>query len=77
MAEAVLDALEQRFLGGAGRRPDADQHHRRRRGDREGLCHLAHEGLIARVIGGNFGLQLPFMRMVRDELIAAYNFPRA
>ena len=42
----------------------------------KGLCHLAHEGLIARVVGGNFGLQVPFMRLVRDELIDAYNFPQ-
>jgi propionate CoA-transferase len=66
-AEAVLDALEQRFLGGAGPH-----------GltlinitgvgavTEKGLCHLAHEGMIARVVGGNFGLQVPFMRLVRD-----------
>jgi propionate CoA-transferase len=76
-AEAVLAALEQRFLGGAGPH-----------GltlinitgvgavTEKGLCHLAHEGMIARVIGGNFGLQVPFMRLVRDELIDAYNFPQ-
>jgi propionate CoA-transferase len=76
-AEAILDALEQRFLGGHGPH-----------GltlinitgvgavTEKGLCHLAHEGLIARVIGGNFGLQVPFMRLVRDELIDAYNFPQ-
>ena len=77
VAEAVLDALEQRFLGGGGPH-----------GltlinitgvgavTEKGLCHLAHEGLIARVVGGNFGLQVPFMRLVRDELIDAYNFPQ-
>src|SRR5258705_26790 len=77
VAEAVLDALEQRFLDGGGPH-----------GltlinitgvgavTEKGLCHLAHEGLIARVVGGNFGLQVPFMRLVRDELIDAYNFPQ-
>lgn len=77
VAEAILDALEQRFLGGGGPH-----------GltlinitgvgavTEKGLCHLAHEGLIARVVGGNFGLQVPFMRLVRDELIDAYNFPQ-
>src|SRR5579863_1750044 len=76
-AEAILGALEQRFLDGRGPH-----------GltlinitgvgavTEKGLCHLAHEGLIARVIGGNFGLQVPFMRLVRDELIEAYNFPQ-
>ena len=76
-AESVLEALEQRFLDGGGPH-----------GltlinitgvgavTEKGLCHLAHEGMIARVIGGNFGLQTPFMRLVRDELIDAYNFPQ-
>ena len=76
-AEAILDALEQRFLGGHGP-------HRLTLINitgigavtEKGLCHLAHDGLIARVIGGNFGLQVPFMRLVRDELIDAYNFPQ-
>lgn len=76
-AEAILDALEQRFLGGQG------PHNLTLINitgvgavTEKGLCHLAHEGLIARVIGGNFGLQVPFMRLVRDELIDAYNFPQ-
>ena len=28
------------------------------------------------MVGGNFGLQAPLMRLVRDELIDAYNFPQ-
>ena len=76
-AETVLVALEQRFLSGAGPHlltlinitgVGAVTE--------KGICHLAHEGMIARVIGGNFGLQVPFMRLVRDELIDAYNFPQ-
>ena len=78
MAEAVLDragaALPRRRRPHG---PDADPHHRRRRGDREGVYAISRiEGLIARVVGGNFGLQVPFMRLVRDELIDAYNFPQ-
>jgi propionate CoA-transferase len=76
-AEAVLDALEQRFLAGAGPR-ELTLINITGVGavTEKGLCHLAHEGMIARVIGGNFGLQVPFMRLVRDELIDAYNFPQ-
>jgi propionate CoA-transferase len=77
VAEAVLDALEQRFLGGAGPHGLTLIHITGVGAVTEkGLCHLAHEGMIARVIGGNFGLQVPFMRLVRDELIDAYNFPQ-
>jgi propionate CoA-transferase len=76
-AEAILDALEQRFLGGDGPHGLTLIHITGVGAVTEkGLCHLAHEGMIARVIGGNFGLQVPFMRLVRDELIDAYNFPQ-
>ncbi len=75
--ETLLDALEQRFL--AARSPQGlTLFHITGVGavtDR-GLCHLAHVGLIARVIGGNFGLQLPFMKLIRGEAIEAYNFPQ-
>jgi propionate CoA-transferase len=76
-AEAILEAIEQRFLGGGGAHGLTLIHITGVGAVTEkGLCHLAHEGMIARVIGGNFGLQVPFMRLVRDELIDAYNFPQ-
>jgi propionate CoA-transferase len=42
----------------------------------KGLCRLAHEGLVDRVFGGNFGMQVPFMKLVRGERIEGYNFPQ-
>ena len=43
----------------------------------KGLYRLAHPGLVARVIGGNFGLQLPFMKqLIVGNEIEAYNFPQ-
>src|SRR5437879_5856625 len=76
--ETLLDALEQRFL--AARSPQGlTLFHITGVGavtDR-GLCHLAHVGLIARVIGGNFGLQLPFMKLIRGEAIGPTIFRRA
>ena len=76
-AEAILTALEERFLNGAGPHRLTLIHITGIGAVTEkGLCHLAHEGMIARVIGGNFGLQVPFMRLVRENLIEAYNFPQ-
>jgi len=45
--------------------------------DDAGLNHFAHTGLVKRVIGGNYGIQLKFMKnlIVTDE-IEAYNFPQ-
>ncbi len=76
-AEAVMAAVGERFLGGAGPHGITLIHVTGIGAVTEkGLCHFAHEGLVARVIGGNFGLQVPFMRLVRENLIEAYNFPQ-
>lgn len=75
--EAVLDALGRRFdTDGAPR--DLTVMHMTGIGavDRLGLCHLAKEGLVGCVIGGHFGLQLPFMRLIREGLVEAYNLPQ-
>ncbi len=75
--EALLVALEERFL-----KTDAPRgltlFHVTGVGavTEKGLCHLAHEGLIAKLFGGNFGLQLPFMKLIRGEAIEAWNFPQ-
>ncbi len=78
VAESVLVAIEQRFLGGHG--PcDLTVIHTTGIGavtDR-GLNRLVHKGLVGRVIGGNFGLQLPFMReLIVSNEIEAYNIPQ-
>lgn len=75
--EKILEALEERFLQtqapsnltlfnvtGIGALTE------------KGICRLSHEGMVRRVIGGNYGLQLPFMRLIRENLIEAYNFPQ-
>ncbi len=78
VAESILEALESRYLSSQEPKQltlihttgiGAVTHH--------GLNRLAHEGLIKRVIGGNFGLQLPFMKeLIVGNRIEAYNFPQ-
>ena len=75
--EMLLAALERRFLNEGSPR-DLTLFHVTGIGavTSKGLCHLAHVGLVKRVIGGNYGLQLPFMRLIREEHVEAYNFPQ-
>lgn len=77
VAEDVLEALEARFIA-TGEPRDLTLLHTTGIGavTEKGICRLAHPGLVARVIGGNYGLQLPFMRLITEEQIEAYNFPQ-
>ena len=45
--------------------------------DKYGLNRLNHTGLVSKVIGGNFGLQIPFMKnLIVANKIEAYNLPQ-
>ena len=78
VAEAVLVAMEKQFLDVQQPR-DLTIIHTTGVGavtDR-GLNRLVHKGLVKRVIGGNFGLQLPFMKeLIVTNEIEAYNIPQ-
>lgn len=75
--EAILAALERQFLADGAPR-GLTLFHVTGIGavTEKGLCHLAHPALIRRVIGGNFGLQLPFMKLILENEVEAYNFPQ-
>jgi len=44
-------------------------------GDKSGLNRFAHEGMVARVIGGHWSWSPTMQRLAREEKIAAYSFP--
>ena len=77
VAEAVIEALEARFLAGAGPR-DLTVFHITGVGavTEHGMCHFRHPGMVKRVIGGHYGLQVPFMELIDGNVIEAYNLPQ-
>jgi len=85
-AENIAVALEQRFLGQDPEFPDAPAGSPRNltltyaagQGDGKGrgLNHLGHEGLVARVIGGHWGLAPALQHLAVNGRIEAYNLPQ-
>ncbi|MBE9607330.1 acyl CoA:acetate/3-ketoacid CoA transferase [Acetobacteraceae bacterium H6797] len=76
-AEAIIEAIERRFL--AEKTPQAlTLFHITGVGatTEHGMCHFAHAGLVKRVFGGHYGLQVPFMALIDGNQIEAYNFPQ-
>ncbi len=75
--EAVIEAVERRFLAGQGPHGLTLFHVTGIGAVTEhGLCHFAHQGLVRRVIGGHYGLQVPFMALIDGNHVEAYNFPQ-
>lgn len=74
--EHLLLALSQRFQETAAPR-ELTLIHSTGQGDgsEKGLNHLAHDGLIKRIIGGYYGLSPKLTQMVLENRVEAYNFP--
>jgi propionate CoA-transferase len=75
-AEAILAALEQRFLD-TGHPCDLTLVHSLGLGDRDtlGTNRFAHEGMLRKVIAAHFTWSLKIQQLIRDEKIEAYCFP--
>jgi propionate CoA-transferase len=76
VAQSILKAIEARFLG-SGQPNGLTFVHASGQCDRSGgMQHLAHEGLLKRIIGGHWGLAPRMMELIGSNKVEAYNIPQ-
>ena len=76
-AECLMAGIEERFLR-TGRPRGLTLVHAAGQSNLQGggIDHLAHEGLLRRIVGGHFRLAPALGRMILEGQAEAYNFPQ-
>lgn len=75
-SETILKAIESRFLE-TGSPRGLTLVHSCGQSDRDrGIQHFSHEGMLARIIGGHWGLQPRMMKLIAENKLLAYCIPQ-
>lgn len=75
-SESILKELEKRF-NETGHPSNITLVHSCGQSDRkDGIQHLAHEGMVKRIIGSHWGLQPRWMQMIAENKVEAYCLPQ-
>ena len=77
VAEEILTALENRFIE-TQHPKDMTVLFSAAQGDANyrGMNHMAHDGMVKRVIGGHYGLAPKLVELIKQEKVEGYNIPQ-